>query len=625
MCGINGIYAYRSDERIDPRILRRTRDFMARRGPDGFGEWYSHDGDVGLGHRRLSIIDLSERAAQPMCSGDGTIVVTFNGEIYNYRALRKDLEAQGYEFQSQSDTEVLIHLYRKHGPSMVTALRGMFAFGLWDDKQQVLMLARDPYGIKPLYYNDNGRTLQFASSVKALLAGGQISQQPEPAGVVGFYVFGHVPEPFTTYRAIRSVPAGSVLLAGPAGPREPAAYSSIAGVYRGAEVQPAVPESEVQERFRAAVLDSVRHHLVADVPVGAFLSSGVDSGSLVGLMRDAGQEQIRTVTLAFDEFAGTHGDEAPGAERLAKSYGTHHVTRRIGSEEFRNDLPSIIAAMDQPSIDGINTWFVSKAAHELGLKVAISGTGGDELVGGYNTFEKVPRWTRCAGLIAGFVGADTLARVAIGAARLAGVKIHPKFRGLFTYGGSFAGAYLCARALFLPFELSSVLDDSDTIHEGLSRLDPLDYLGAALRDGPRLSFGKIATLESCFYLRNQLLRDTDWAGMAHSLEVRTPLVDYQLLRDTAPIFANRRGKISGKMLLGSSPTKPLPAEAINRAKSGFGVPVHSLLRESNSISGVAATDERLWNRTWARRVMSTQGPAGVAAKSMPLAERAAVP
>jgi len=348
---------------------------MAARGPDGVGEWYSSDERIGLGHRRLTIIDLSERGAQPMASADGRLVVTFNGEIYNYRQLRASLERRGYAFRSQTDTEVLLHLYAEKGEAMVGELRGMFAFGLWDAEKGALLLARDPYGIKPLYYADDGWTLRFASQVKALVAGGRVSRAQEPAGWVGFCLFGSVPEPFTTYQEIRALPAGSTLWVDRIGPREAKRYFSIADTYREAEVARLPAEGEdLQVAARDALVDSVRHHLVADVPVGAFLSSGIDSGALVGLMRDVGQQDIQTVTLAFEEFRGTREDEAPLAEEVAARYGTRHTTRFVTEQEFRDDLPRILDAMDQPTIDGINTWFVSKAAHELGLKVAISAS-----------------------------------------------------------------------------------------------------------------------------------------------------------------------------------------------------------------------------------------------------------
>src|SRR6516225_10303747 len=247
MCGIAGIYAYHyAANAVDRVELRRIRDHMAARGPDGLGEWYSQDERVGLGHRRLTIIDLSERGAQPMVSPDGKLVVTFNGEIYNYRQLRALLEAKGRRFRTQTDTEVLLHLYAEKGEAMVHDLRGMFAFGLWDAEKSALLLARDPYGIKPLYYADDGWTLRFASQVKALLAGGKVSRNPEPAGQVGFYLFGHVPEPFTAYQDIRTLPAGATLIVDKIGAHAPQRYHSIAQVFRDAEVKGTAAEANQQ-------------------------------------------------------------------------------------------------------------------------------------------------------------------------------------------------------------------------------------------------------------------------------------------------------------------------------------------------------------------------------------------
>ncbi|MGB7885271.1 MAG: asparagine synthase (glutamine-hydrolyzing), partial [Xanthobacteraceae bacterium] len=321
MCGIAGIYAYRSTARsVDRDELVRVRDHMAARGPDDSGEWYSADGRVGFGHRRLSIIDLSSRGAQPMQTADGRLVISFNGEIYNYRALRSRLEAKGYAFQSNSDTEVLLHLYAELGHDMLRELRGMFAFGIWDSQDQQLLLARDPYGIKPLYYADDGSTLRFASQVKALMTGRGVSRDPDPAGWVGFYLFGSVPEPFTTYREVRALPAGSFVRIDQHGLRAPIQYYSIARTYSEAPLSAAPAKDETKALVREALLDSVCHHLVADVPVGAFLSAGVDSGALVGLMREAGQQDIQTVTLAFDEFHGTPNDETPEATAVADFY-----------------------------------------------------------------------------------------------------------------------------------------------------------------------------------------------------------------------------------------------------------------------------------------------------------------
>jgi asparagine synthase (glutamine-hydrolysing) len=605
MCGINGIFAYHYVANpIDRDELERTRDHMAARGPDSKGEWCSEDGRVGFGHRRLSIIDLSEAGAQPMASTDRKLVVTFNGEIYNYRALRESLEAKGRVFRSQSDTEVLLHLYIEKGDAMVHDLRGMFAFAIWDANRKRLFVARDPYGVKPFYYADDGWTLRFASQVKALLAGGKVSRDPEPAGQVGFYLWGSVPEPFTTYRQIRALPAGCTAVIDRMGMHTPKRYHSIAAVYCEAEARgrdTSQPEDSVAH-IRTALLDSVRHHLVADVPVGAFLSGGIDSGALVGLMRDAGQNDIQTVTLAFEEFRGQADDEAPLAGEVARTYGTRHTTRIVTESEFQADLPRILEAMDQPSIDGINTWFVSKAAKELGLKVAVSGLGGDELFGGYPSFHDIPKWTGLMALPSRLPFLGLAIRKATCATGFGGLIKSPKAAGMVEYGGTYAGAYLLRRGLFMPWELNEVLD-RETVQNGLRRLEPLELVEAELTPRPKSAFAKVAVLESSVYMRNQLLRDTDWASMAHSLEVRVPLVDATLLKATA-LLSLRQPDHAGKASLAQSPRKPLPVAVISRPKTGFTTPVANWLKVGAASRRYAAVPllaaaQCHWSRRWA--------------------------
>jgi asparagine synthase (glutamine-hydrolysing) len=606
MCGIAGIYAYHyAANQVDRAELRHIRDHMARRGPDGLGEWYSSDDRVGFGHRRLTIIDLSERGAQPMVSVDGKLVITFNGEIYNYRELRASLEARGRTFRSESDTEVLLHLYAEKGAAMVRELRGMFAFALWDADKAGLLLVRDPYGIKPLYYADDGWTLRFASQVKALLNGGKVSRNPEPAGWVGFCLFGSVPEPFTTFQEVRAVPAGSTIWVDRIGPHEAKQYFSLAEAYSRAEAVTApADDQDMQLRVQEALLDSVRHHLVADVPVGAFLSSGIDSGALVGLMRDAGQRDIQTVTLAFEEFRGKHEDESPLAAEIAAHYDSRHTTRVITEEEFRTDLPKILDAMDQPTIDGLNTWFVSKAARELGLKVAISGLGGDELFGGYPSFRDIPLCVRALALPARIPFLGELARRLL--MRIGNLSnfVNPKAAGLLKYGGYYPGAYLLRRGLLMPWELEAVLG-KETIRAGLRRLQPLRHIEALLTPQPSTRFGKVAVLESALYMRNQLLRDTDWASMAHSLEVRVPLVDVELLRRLAPGLTKR--KWNSKSLLASSPCLPLPRKIIERPKTGFVTPIQDWLQSDARLQHwrqvpAFAMPKCAWARRWAYEV-----------------------
>lgn len=602
MCAINGIFTYHDAANpVDREELIRTRDQMAARGPDAADIWLADQGRVGFGHRRLAIIDLTDGGAQPMANADGSLVVTFNGEIYNYRELRKGLETKGHVFQSNSDTEVLLHLYAAKGEAMVHDLRGMFAFAIWDEQHRELFLARDLYGIKPLYYANDGWTFRFASQVKALLAGGGVSREADAAGIVGFHLFGSVPDPLTIHRHIRALPAGNCLTIGPDGNQVLKQYNSIAGIYAAAEKGQAIGAAERQATIREALLDSVRHHLVSDVPVGAFLSAGIDSGALVGLMRDAGQNEIETVTLSFKEFEDSANNEAPVADEVARTYGTRHTTRVVTKAEFQADLPRILTAMDQPSIDGINSWFVSKVARERGLKVAVSGLGGDELFGGYPAFQDIPRWVRWLSIPSLVPGLGALTRLAVMAIGPHRAGISPKLAGLVQFGGSYAGAWFLRRGLYMPFELDGVLP-REVVAEGLARLDPVGIVEQTLSTPLREGFNCVATMEASLYLRNQLLRDTDWASMAHSLEVRTPLVDVELLTRVAALGPPDT-KAPVKTNLASAPAVPLPKCVVERKKTGFAVPVASWLPGAPATGAVSAYG---YTRNWARQVAAEQ-------------------
>lgn len=560
MCGIGAIFAYRATASpVDREEIGRITASMTARGPDAGGTWMSADGRVALGSRRLAIIDLSPDANQPLFDPDGELAVVFNGEIYNHRELRERLAARGARFRTTSDTEVLLQMYRHYGEEMVELLRGMFAFAIWDTREGRMFVARDPYGIKPLYVADDGATIRIASQVKALLAGGAVSKRRDPAGVAGFFVTGTVPEPFTICESIRAVEAGTSFFVTAEGPTPPRRDYSLAAIFRKADQQRTIaallpPATLLAERVEA----SLAAHSVADVPVGAFLSAGIDSTTLVALAMERWREPVRTVTVAFEEFRGLAVDEAPLAERFARTRGTIHTTRVVTRDEFRRDLPRFFAAMDQPTIDGINTWFASKAAHELGLKVAISGLGGDELFGSYPAFRNVPR-------------AQRLSRVPLGGVALRILKPgNPKVRHLARHGGSVEGAYLLQRGLFMPEELPLVMH-RDEAEEGLRRLALPERIAAALDPDPATDFGRVATLEASFYMRNQLLRDTDWASMAHSLEVRTPLVDATLIRQIAPLLIEKGSRC--KRYFAEAPRHPLPADLQRRRKTGFLVPL----------------------------------------------------
>jgi asparagine synthase (glutamine-hydrolysing) len=599
MCGVNGIYSYNAAASTPKESeLLATRDAMQARGPDGAGAWWSADHRCGLGHRRLSIIDLSERASQPMIGHDGRLVVVFNGEIYNYPQLRAELEQSGAQFRTTSDTEAILHLYAQDGEAMVQRLRGMFAFAIWDSRRQGLFLTRDPYGIKPLYTANDGWTFRFASQVKALQSGGQVSRDPEPAGMVGFHLFGCVPEPFTLYREIRALPAGHTQWVDQAGPREPKRFANLAAVFSAGSERP-VLTTELQERVRAAVRDSVSAHLLADVEVGVFLSAGIDSGAVLGLMRDAGQKKIRSITLGFDEFAGTAEDEVPLAAEVARYYDAEHIVRRVSEQEFHDDLPRIFDAMDQPSIDGVNTWFVSKAAKEAGLKVALSGLGGDELLAGYPSFRDIPRWRARYGALAAIPFAGRIARKFAIAFAPSFVQRQPKVVGTLEHAASWSGTYLLRRGLFLPHELPALLGD-EVAREGLRRLRYAQIIRAQLTPDPGSNIARVGVLESSNYMRNQLLRDADWAGMAHSLEIRVPLVDWQLVTALAPTLAALSPGM-GKAALALAPRVPLPEVVRMRAKTGFVVPTGNWMRHAASPAPLPTMGQA--SRDWSRLVL----------------------
>lgn len=589
MCGIAGVFAYRSAAPpVERATLSRMNDAMIARGPDGEGIWISPDARTGLGHRRLSIIDLSDTGAQPMAFDDGRLTITFNGEIYNFRALRAELEAEGRTFRSESDTEVLLHLYDRYGAEMVGRLRGMFALAIHDREKGGIFLARDGFGIKPLYFADNGTTFRFASQVKTLLAGGGIDTAPSAAGRAGFFVWGYVPEPWTLFENIRALPAGSTMWVDENGARPPTRYFDVTEELEHGAANPASWDREV---LRDALLDTLKHHLVADVPVGAFLSAGLDSATIVALTAELQSVALRSVTLGFDEFDGTQFDEAALAEKIAQHYDTAHQTRRVKGEDFQDEYQRLCAAMDQPSIDGVNTYFVSKVTAETGLKVAMSGLGGDELFGGYQSFREIPRMVGMLGTIPGLRCAGGMLRRV--AAPAVSALTSPKYASVLEYGTNYPDAYMLRRALFMPWELPTLMDP-DMARDGWSELE--EHSGRRRQvDGLNSAHARVSALESTWYMRSQLLRDSDWAGMAHSLEIRVPLVDTFFFKRIAPMIAS--ASPPGKQDMAASPSRPLPDEVLNRPKTGFAVPMRDWLMKNDP-----SADDRGF-RGWSRKIV----------------------
>jgi len=588
MCGLTAIFSYGDNApNVDEAELMRMREAMIARGPDGAGSWISADNRVGLAHRRLAIIDVGPTGAQPMAladdAGNISLQISYNGEIYNFKQLRAELMAEGRKFTTQSDTEVLLHLYDRDGVDMLRQLRGMFAFALWDETKQGMLLARDPYGIKPLYYADDGGTLRVASQVKALQAGGAISSAPNPAGHVGFFTLGYVPEPHTMFKDIKSLTAGSSLWIDKTGAKVEHKYFDL--TWEMAVLEESNRQASAEE-LRAALTESIEFHLVSDVPVGVFLSAGLDSASIMALTSEVSGSQMETMTLRFDEFSGGSLDEAPLAGEIAALYKTRHLTRTVKGSDFHADKERLLAAMDQPSIDGVNTYFVAKEAAAMGLKVALSGLGGDELFGGYDSFRQVPSLVNGLGWVPG------IRTLGAGFRMLSGPLLRhltsPKYASLFEYSADYGSAYLLRRGLFLPWELPQFLD-TELVRDGWRELNLLNNLNTTI-SGIKKSNNKVSLLESAFYMRNQLLRDSDWAGMAHSLEIRTPLVD-------ATLFTKLAARGFSKIDMARSPATALPKNVLNRPKTGFYIPVREWLQGDESQAGA----ER-GGRGWAKSV-----------------------
>jgi asparagine synthase (glutamine-hydrolysing) len=567
---------------------------MRHRGPDddGFLVNDARAPGLALGMRRLSIIDL-KTGRQPVWNETRDVAVIFNGELYNYRELRERLTLSGHRFATQSDTEILVHAWEEWGEDCLEELRGMFALALLDLRKRyatapLLFLARDPLGIKPLYYTQTGDGFAFASEVRALMAGGVAPKTLSPDALTSYFLFGSVSEPVTLLDGVFSLPPGHhMLLYVPERRRMPRARA-----WWDATRSPAAKEARTTRDFSSAARllrprleDAVRAHLIADVPVGLFLSSGLDSSAIAALAARA-RAGICSFTLSFP---GTAYDEAPLARSVAKHCGTQHREVPLGGEAVVSRLDEAVASLDQPSMDGINTYFVSWAAREAGLKVALSGLGGDELFGGYATFSDTPR---IKGLIrmAWFVPAPLRKAVApLLRAVIAGRSSPDAARkaiAAWLSPDALPHPYFFTRALFPPgAELSRLIEPRfrpSTVGADGVTLEPtwLGWLERAADGARKLEgMGSVSWLEMRCYMASTLLRDTDSVSMSRSLEVRVPLLDTPLVEfvGALPDAARRRDGM-GKALLNAAIADLLPQNILAQKKRTFTLPWEEWLR-----------------------------------------------
>jgi asparagine synthase (glutamine-hydrolysing) len=569
MCGIFGIAGKQSDGWRD--VMARAENSLAHRGPDDHGTIVIDSGDpelgqVGLVHTRLSILDLSQLGHQPMQDPATGNWIVYNGEIYNFRELREQLEAGGSRFHSHSDTEVILSAYREWEVESFSKLRGMFALALWDAKKKSLLLARDPMGIKPLYYARSGGNFLFASEIRPLLGTGLIPRKLDPTGVLSYLEFGSVCEPWTVIEGVSALPAGTVLILEKGSVR----FQEYWNPARAANSQ--LPVTSAAESVSSALQQAVLSHLVSDVPVGVFLSGGIDSSSLVALMSRQGV-RANTFSLVFreEEF-----NEAQYSREVARVFNTEHQEIPVSESDALALLPEALRSMDQPTIDGINTYLVSSNTRAAGIKVALSGLGADEMFAGYSNFRRVPEMERLQrqlsrlpitlrGLIAASTAAfasrnDRLRKTAelISDSR----RVHP---------------YFLARMLFARSERRSLfagqmLEHAEEQVDGALKKSVVEYTASD-------PINRVSYLETQWYLRNTLLRDSDFMSMAHGLELRVPFLDRHLVEVcfATPGKAKLDGRVPKKLLLGSLQVE-LPASIVNRPKRGFTLPFERWLR-----------------------------------------------
>jgi len=578
MCGINGIYAYRGSP-VDVDLLVRMRDSMTRRGPDGSGLWRrERSPDVGFGHRRLSIVDLTEHGSQPMLNEDGSVVVTFNGEIYNHASLRKELEQRGHRFRSRCDTEVLVHLYEEHGPEMVHHLVGMFAFAIWDEPRQLLLLARDRLGIKPLYFTERDGSFAFASEIKALLPL-LPSRSIDPVALSHYLTFVAVPPPRTMFSGVNKLAAGHTMVVTRDGSRAPRRY------WDALEYRERVGTDEVdwagELRFRLE--RSVDRRLMSDVPVGIFLSGGVDSSTNVALMSRLVEEPVNTFSIGYrgeSEF-----NEFVHARRVAERFGARHHEVTIDADDLWRFMPELVVHQDEPIADPVCVplYFVSKLAKEAGVTVVHVGEGADEILAGYPTYVTAHRmatgpWPYLRDL-------PRPARRALAAAGGLALRGRPDLEvyreALLRSAQPAAHLWWGGAVAFYEAGLHAVTTESFRQSlDGPSAADVVAGIAAdASQRGARGALDALIYQDLRLRLPELLLMRVDKLTMANSIEARVPFLDHEVveLAMAMPEHEKIRDGV-GKHVLKRAVADLLPHDLIWRRKQGFGAPVADWFR-----------------------------------------------
>jgi asparagine synthase (glutamine-hydrolysing) len=526
---------------------------------------------VVLGARRLSILDLSSHGRMPMGSGDSGRWVAHNGEIYNFRELRDDLGSAGAPFRSGSDTEVILRGYATWGDDVVRRLRGMFAFAIFEAAPRPrLLLARDRLGIKPIYYHRDRERLVFASEVRALRCSGLVPEEPNPEAIARFLQLGSVPSPITTVKDLVSLPPAHCLTVEEGAVPGPRRYWSLADVAAHRPVSGILGRlGDAAERTGALLEESVGLHLASDVPLGVFLSGGIDSSALVAVASRTRETPLTTLSVVFDERAYS---EAPYARRVAERYRTDHREITVRSRDFFEAMPRYFRAMDEPTVDGVNTYLVSEQARRAGVTVVLSGTGGDELFLGYEHHRRWASLDRVRRMLGAVPGAPRRALLRFGARAGTAMGRGGLEKLEYLERSSVAAVYMAVRGLFGPRRVQDLL--------GISRGE-LEAYGSPLPDTERPAAAEaLQFFEFAHYLQNQLLKDIDVMSMAHSVETRVPFLDHRLVEHVLglPVEARLAGG-AHKPLLIRALGDALPREVWDRPKMGFTFPLGPWLRQ----------------------------------------------
>jgi|SRR5215469_2986424 len=571
MCGIFGIVA--NNGTVDADLLEQGTRSLAHRGPDDSGaivisEESPDPVQIGLGNRRLAILDLSPLGHQPMQDSENGNWITYNGEIYNFPQVREKLERDGIRFRSRSDTEVLLKAYGRWGQSCLAELRGMFAFAIWDTQRRRLFVARDPMGIKPLYYAVVRQNLLFASELRTLLGTGLLPRRLDRAGLLNYLMFGSLYDPVTLVDGVSVLPPG-YFLTWEKGKVETTPYWDLAK-----ECDTAHSAEEALDRVKPVLDESVRMQMVSDVPVGVFLSGGIDSSVLAAILSRDGA-QLHTFSVVFREADYT---ESEYSRLLARKFGSEHKEILVSQQDAFAAIPEALQAMDQPTIDGLNTYLISRHTRAAGIKVALSGLGGDELFAGYSTFRTVPKMEQFERLWRRRVPEFARKLLASGFAGLSPASDqNRKLAALACANANLLHPYFLSRQLFTAEQYSALLAFPGGNHEGRAHQPLRESLSHTQGLDP---INRVSYLEARCYMLNTLLRDADVMSMANGLEVRVPLIDHHLAETMLAIPGTAKlSDSTPKPLLVGALDGALPEKIVHRKKRGFTLPFEHWLRD----------------------------------------------